>query len=85
MGIEQGPAVHIQLVLVGIEHICPRIFVHCLRTLIQGIFCYDIVMIRQDDVISLCHLQGRVGVSGDAQVLSQDLIPDPGVLPGICL
>ena len=83
MRIEQRAAVHIQLILIGIDHVAVRVFVDGLCHLIERMLWDGVVMVGQNDEISLRHPEGRVGVAGNAQVISQLRHMEAAVLLGV--
>ena len=83
MRVEQRPAVHVKLVLVGVEHLAVRVLIHCRRHLKQRVLRQRIVMIRQNDEIALCHADGGVRVSGDAEIIAQVKKAETAVACGV--
>ena len=80
VGIEQGTAVHVQLVFVRVETVAVRVFPDGLRALKESVLRQDVVMVAENNKIPLRHGKGSIGVSGDAPVLPEDLKADPGIL-----
>ena len=85
MGIEQGLSVHVQLILIGIQHIAGGIGPDLSGASVERILGQCIVMVCQDEIVAFRHLHGRIGVPGEPPVLAQDHIAETGVCPGILL
>ena len=79
MRIKQSSSVHIQLVLIGVDHICLRIFIDGFRALKESVRSHSVIVIRKNNEITGCHIHGCVGVSCDTEVFSQHFIADPGI------
>ena len=85
MRIKQSAAVHIQLILIGIDHITLRMLVDSGSYFKQGMLRQSIVMICQNDKIAGCHFQRRIGIAGNTQIVPQILTAEAAVLFHILL
>jgi len=65
------------LIFIGIDHICLRMFLQCSCDLIQSIGCKQIIMIQKCDKISSCHGKGCIGILSDTEIFLQIFIADP--------
>ena len=76
MGVIISAAVHGYLVLICINHICPRIFIDFPYNLIEGIRGKSIVMVREHNEISFDQFYGSVGIGRYSPVIFQSFVGD---------
>ena len=77
MRVEQRLPVHVQLVLVRIDHLCARPLVNRLHHLVQRMRRQRVVVVRKHQKIPPRHIHGRVGISRDPLIFPQNLVTNP--------
>ena len=85
MRIKKGSSVHVQLVLIRINHLAVRVLIHGFCHLIKRMGRNGVIVIGQNDKVAGSHLKSRVGVPGDSQIFAQNLVADPRILLGVFL